>query len=108
MYMTFLKMVVVYMILRFLIFDVVNIIYSLNGGYCDELTSPETCVIKYSGYNMKSPKDQGRLFLLDILSFLFIGFGIILFIIFRKIINKQKNLFVPFPFFRDSNYTILL
>jgi len=57
---------------------------------------------------LKADGNQQDLPGLDGLSFVYVLVGIVLFVIFRKIINKQKNLFIPFPFFRDNNYTIFL
>ena len=102
-------MVMVYLVLRFIIFDIATIVMSLSNNYCNNLTNTtDKCIIGYSGYNLNSEADQSRLFILDILNSVFVVVALALFVLFRKILNKQKNLFVPFPFFKDSNYTILL
>ena len=103
----FYQMILVYLLLRFVIFDIATIVMSRSNNHCANLTN-DPCIITYSGYNLKSDQDQDRLYILDILNAAFVVVALSVFIIFRKMLNAQKNLFVPFPFFKDRNYTILL
>jgi hypothetical protein len=105
MYFCFIKMVIVFLLLRFLVFDIYNIIVSNYGSYCSnyQLThTTQQCVTVMSGYNLKAAADQSQLNVMDILNLVFTVLAIVLFILFRKVINYQKNLFSPFPFFYDS------
>jgi len=108
MYFMFIKMVVIFLLIRLLLFDIYNLYLSNYGNFCNNRTGNEQCVIRFSAYNLKADGNQQDLPGLDGLSFVYVLVGIVLFVIFRKIINKQKNLFIPFPFFRDNNYTIFL
>ncbi len=85
MYFTFIKMAIIYLILRFLVFDLFNIMKSIDGGYCAEVSSSDDpCAYFRSGYNLKSAKDQDVLNIIDILCLSFTILSIVFFLIFRK------------------------
>ena len=76
--------------MRFLVFDIYNILASMEGEYCSDLMSKgedNLCSITISGYNLKSIKNTNQLNILDILSLVFTIVSIIFFYLFRNIQN---------------------
>lgn len=111
MYFVFIKMMIAFLILRFLIFDIYTMVVSINGNYCANLFSSGSskfCVIVMSAYNLKAAKDQVKLNIIDYVSLGYVVLSIIFFIIFRKIVIKQQDRYITFPFFHDSYYSILI
>ena len=90
MYFLFIKMVIIFMLIRLVVFDIYNLYLSNLGDYCTGKTGTDACVIRLSSYNLKADADQGKLGGLDALSFIYVLVAIVLFVIFRKLINQQK------------------
>ena len=67
MYFLFIKAVIIYLTLRLLIFDIANIIFSMNGHYCPSVqNSTDACAFtNISGYNLNTLQDQKALDYLD-------------------------------------------
>ncbi len=66
MYFTFIKMVMIYLFIRLIIFDMWAMIFSLNGEYCSNIflssaRPSEHCVIATSGYNLRSLANEWQL-----------------------------------------------
>ena len=61
MYFTFIKMVIIYLCVRLLIFDITTMILSMGGNYCSDLFEKgqrtDLCNGGISGYNLKSPSN---------------------------------------------------
>ena len=111
MYFTFIKMTIFFLLLRFFVFDLYTLYISSFGQYCANLyqaKSKDPCLLAFSAYNLKAAANQSQLDRIDFLSLIYIIITIIFFIIFRKILTKQKNLYIPFPFFKDSSFSILI
>jgi hypothetical protein len=111
MYFTFIKMTIYFLLLRFFLFDLYTLYLSSFGQYCSNLYqagSKDPCVLSISAYNLKAASNQGQLYKIDLLSFVYVVVTILFFLAFRKILNRQKNLFIPFPFFKDSSFSILV
>ena len=111
MYFVFIKMMIAFLILRFLIFDIYTLMVSVTGSYCANLLasgSSKYCVIVMSAYNLKAAKDQAKLNIIDYVSLGYVVLSILFFIVFRKIVIKQQDRYITFPFFQDSYYSILI
>lgn len=94
MYFTFIKMAIVYLIIRFLIVDIYTIIKSLNGDYCSTLASSgtgETCSYMVSGYNLKHPANQSDLNGIDILNLVLTVLSIVYFLFYRKLAYRLQS-----------------
>lgn len=108
MYFTFIKMAIIYLILRFLVFDLFNIMKSIDGGYCAEVSSSdEPCAYFRSGYNLKSAKDQDVLNIIDILSLSFTVLSIVFFLIFRKQQYQLRD-WLDFNEISQDDFTVLI
>jgi hypothetical protein len=84
MYFSFVKMAIVYLVIRVLVFDAYNLYSSINGQYCQH----HQCAYTISGYNLKSAANQSSLNILDIMAFAFSIISIFYFIIFRRHVFK--------------------
>jgi hypothetical protein len=94
MYFTFVKMVVLYLALRFFIVDLFTIIVSIGGGYCTAYAAAHVnnpCAFTISGYNLKTAADQKYLNFLDILNLVLTIFSIVFFNVYRKVFFKLQN-----------------
>jgi len=94
MYFTFVKMVILYLALRFLIADLFTIIVSTGGSYCanyNSLNPNNPCTFTVSGYNLKSSSSQQYLNVLDILNFVLTILSMIFFIVYRRVFFKLQN-----------------
>ena len=110
MYFTFIKMVIAYLTIRFLIFDIYNILASMNGEYCSNLMasgSQDLCDRTISGYNLKSAANTSELNVLEWLSLAFTIISIVFFYVFRRILNEQKNRSRSIHFSQDE-FSILI
>ena len=108
MYFTFIKMATVYLLIRFLVFDIYNILASKDGHYCASLIgSKEACAYTISGYNLKSAQDQDALNIIDILSLAFTLISIVFFLIYRK---KQFRLrdWLDFNEVSQDDFSVLI
>lgn len=100
MYFQFIKMVIKYLIIRFLLFDLVNIILSQSGDYCSQalmwankesirsnLPVSETDICFFttmSAFNLKSAANQSLLNILDICSLVMTFCTIAYFVLYKK------------------------
>ena len=111
MYFTFIKMAIVFLILRFL-FDLYIIIFaSSSGKFCSNIStsySYQPCAIQISAYNFKSASNQSQLNWLDILSFFYVIFAILYMIVFRKIMFCIQSNYIWFPKFNIESYSVQL
>jgi hypothetical protein len=110
-YFCFVKMVLAFLLLRLLVFDLYNMLASVYGNYCANLNSanvPDLCTTTVSAYNLKSASSQTQLNVLDILCFTFVLLAILFFVLFRKLLNHQRNAYIPFPFFNEKSYAVLV
>ena len=111
MYFTFIKMAIIFLAFRFLIVDIYTAFISFYGNFCSNLLNAggkHLCVITVSAYNLKAASNQTQLNLLDYISFGYVVFCIIFFIVFRKMVIRQQDRYITFPFFHDSYYSILI
>lgn len=106
MYFTFIKMAIYYLIIRFLVFDVYNIMVSKAGKFCSQATT-EPCMFPISGFNLKDHEDQNVLNLLDILSLVFTVISIVFFVIFRKHQYKLRD-WLDFNEISQDDFTVLI
>ena len=94
MYFTFAKMVIIFLVIRFLVVDIYNVAASAGGHFCSQYAlshTKELCALTLSGYNLKSVQDQGKLNVLDILNLLLTVLSIVYFAIYRKLVYKLQN-----------------
>lgn len=94
MYFSFIKMVIKYLIMRFIVFDIYNIYISMYGDYCSNILKNQTsdlCTMPFSGYNLKGSKHVEGERILDLLNFIFTILSIIFFISFKQFQEEQKN-----------------
>lgn len=93
-YFSFIKRIIGYFVLRFLVFDLYNLYISMYGDYCSNIlksSSTDLCTITYSGYNLKGTKHLQGTNVLDLLNFIFTLLAIIYFILFKRFQEEQKN-----------------
>lgn len=60
-YFTFIKMITIFLLMRFLIFDIVTIYLGVNGHFCSNqfsMNAKDLCTVQVSGYNLNSVEDQ--------------------------------------------------
>ena len=85
-------MVIVFLLLRLLLFDIAAILMSQNGNYCSNFLKSHTedyCVLNIylsSPYNLKAASNQSQLNILDILNISLTILSIVFFIILRRLI----------------------
>ena len=110
MYFTFIKMVIVYLLVRFFIVDIFELIASIQGNFCSsmfEAQKKNLCSTTLSGWNLKSTANTSSLNVLTILALIFTIVSIPLFHYFRSILRKQKNIAESLEFSQDK-FSILL
>jgi hypothetical protein len=110
-YFSFLKMFILLLLLRFIVFDI-NVIVSssLYGDYCSQVALDSTslkCSVTISGYNLNSPTNQERLKTVDILGLVYVLLAMCYFIVFRKILHNFRK-YARGKDFIDNNFTILV
>lgn len=103
-------MVILFLLLRFLIFDVATIILSLNGSYCPNQFKHlgKMCAFTTSGYNLNSIENQDQLNILDILSLVLTVLSIVFLLIYRQVEHDQRNYLKVIPDFSQDKYTVFL
>ena len=108
-YFIFIKMVIFYITIKFLIVDAFTIYAGMQGSYCTNLAahSAHKCAYTISGYNLKAIADQHFLNIMDILTLVFVVFSIIYFMIFRKSFNKIRD-WLDFNIVSQDDFTILV
>ena len=86
MYFAFIKAVIIYLIIRMLIFDSANIYFSISGHYCHSVSkeSDNCSYTTISGYNLNHLEDTQALNILDYCSLGLTIISIIYFIWYRK------------------------
>lgn len=88
MFFTFIKMAIVYLLLRFLISDCYNLITNTNAKSCDDVANIQHCknnvVARFSSYNKGSTDDEPFLYVVDILNLAAIVCSIIFFLYYRR------------------------
>lgn len=93
-YFRFIRMVIYYLLLKFLILDLYTIYWSMYGSYCSNLfksKSTDLCLFTISGVNLKTYQDQNTLIMLDWLSMAFTIVSMIFFYLFRKSIQRYYS-----------------
>jgi hypothetical protein len=109
-YFSFVKMVILLLAVRFLMFDAYVFFSSIYGNYCVHLYETNAkylCSTTLSGYNLKSASNQPQLNIVNILSFAFVLFSICYFMLFRKILHNYY-LYTHGKEFADNNFSILV
>ena len=110
MYFNFVKIVIIYLIMRLVIVDAYNILVSANGHFCRNyarLHTTELCTFYLSGFNLKSTADQGYLNVLDILNLVLTIVSIIYFLICRKITFRMQN-WLDYADISQEDYSVLV
>lgn len=108
-YFIFIKMVVFYVILKFVIIDAYTLYASMHGTYCaNYLTSTgKICAYTMSGYNLKAAADQHFINIIDILALVFVLMSIVFFLIFRKKLNQIRD-WLDFNIVSQDDFAILV
>jgi hypothetical protein len=104
---SFIKMIIILLLFRFLIFDLFVMITSVRGNYCQTTASEDRCEATTSGYRLKDSGTQKYMVGVDVLSFAFVIFAIFYFILFRKLLFKLRRYTRGDQFF-DNNFTIMV
>ena len=109
-YFSFIKMVIIYLLLRLLIVDAFNIILSSKGSFCAAQAlakNSQLCAYTISGYNLKSAIDQPYLNTLDILNLAFTIVSILMFIWLRKNLFAVAQ-WLDFNEITEDDFTVLV
>jgi hypothetical protein len=107
MFFSFLKMIIILLILRFLIFDTFMMIASAQSNYCETTSKTTTCRITRSGYRLRDPNTQNLLIGVDVLNFVFIIFAMVYFVLFRRLLEKLRQ-YTRGDEFVERNYTVMV
>ncbi len=88
MFFSFIKMVVVYLLMRFLLSDCYNLVTNILSTNCDMPENIQICkdniVARYSSYNKGTLNDEPFLYVVDILNLVTIVLSIIFFLYYRR------------------------
>ena len=113
-YFTLIKVIIFYLVLKFLVVDAYIIYASLNGSYCPNLATLhktnsviKVCSMTYSGYNLNSASNQSSLIIIDILTCAFALISVIFFIFARKHVNRLRD-WLDFNEISQDDYTVLM
>ena len=111
MYFAFVKMVIIFLLFRLLIFDMYTTSLSVSGNYCSNLYAAHAkhlCSISFSAYNLKAASNQSELNSIDVVSLIYVIFCIVFFYFFRRKLKIQMSLYNPFPVFENNNFSLLI
>ena len=94
MYFLFIKMVIGYLIIRFLVFDIFNILKAINGSYCANSAIANIKMNKFvcsyiSGYNLFASNNQSSLDQISIAGLVLTIISIVYFVLCKR---KQTRL----------------
>ena len=103
-YFILVRVIIFYLILKFLVFDAYTFYASMSGKYCS-INGP--CLTTYSGYNLKSAANQSDLDIISYLAFAFVIFSIVFFLIARKQVNKLRD-WLDFNEVSQDDFTVLM
>lgn len=111
MFFTFIKMTIVYLIVRFLLSDCYNLITNTVSSNCSQAENIPRChrnvVAKYSSYNKAISDDEPFLYVVDILNLVTIVISIAFFLYYRRYQYEVYKL-VDFSNTSQSDYTIFV
>jgi len=111
MYFKFIKVVIYFLILKFLIIDVYATFIGVSGTYCSELQKrgeTDLCIFTASFVNLKTIEDQKKLVNLDYLSCAFTVVSIVFFLYFRTNMKKYYSWLDNCSEVSQENYSIFL
>jgi hypothetical protein len=100
-------MAVIYLLIRFLITDIYNLISSTLGSYCNDSSNDCSTLAKLSAFNKKTQEDEGMVNVVDILNMICAIVSIVFFILYRKFQFKIYNIAETSSFSQDD-YTLLV
>jgi hypothetical protein len=109
-YFTFIKMIILLLVLRFLIYDLYIITRSPGGDFCSTkvLNKPNSgCSVTVSGYRLKSDENQHQLNIVDILSLVFVLVAILYFCLFRKMLSNFRK-YTRGEKFLENTFTVIV
>ena len=110
MYFMFAKIVIIYLVMRFLLVDAYTLIVSGKGRFCANFATQhatQLCTFYLSGFNLKSVSSQVYLNVLDILNIVLTLLTMVFFIISRKIITRMQE-WLDYADINQEDYSILL
>jgi hypothetical protein len=88
MFFTFIKIVIVYLLLRFLLSDCYNLITNSVSTNCDQPNNIQSCrsnvVAKYSSYNKGTSSDEPFVYVVDILNLVAVVCTMVFFLYCRR------------------------
>ena len=111
MYFKFIKVVIYFLLLRFLIIDLYTIFIGAGGAYCSQLQrqgSTDLCIFTASFANLKTSEDQRKLVMLDYLSCAYTVVSIVFFLYFRTNMKKYYSWLDNCSEVSQENYSIFL
>lgn len=109
-YFIFVKMVILYLVLKLLVLDAFTLYSSMHGNYCTQLhlANPKhLCAYSLSGYNLNSAANQAAINTIDVLALAFTLLSIIFFLIFRKQLGKIRD-WLDFSVVTQDDFAVLV
>ena len=108
-YFIFIKMVIFFLILKFLIVDAYTLYSSLHGNYCANYhtSTGKICAYTMSGYNLKAAADQHLINVIDILALVFVLVSCVFFLVSRKRLNKIRD-WLDFNIVSQDDFAVLV
>jgi len=107
MFFTFIKMSIIFLLLRFLITDLYNLISSTTATYC--IDNPDKCssLSNLSTFNKNTSRDEGMVNVVDILNLISVLASIVFFIIYRRY-QFRIYCIVESTSFSQDDYTLFV
>jgi len=108
-YFYFVKMVVIFLLMKLLVVDAFVLYASTQGQFCHQnfLKTGSSCTYTYSGYNLMSGSNQAILNYIDLAALAFTILSCVFFTIFRKKLAKMQD-WLDFNETTEDDFTVLV